>query len=47
MKLCTNQASIGIGGKTENIATAVAYVIDTPDRMSVNDMIIRPTLQTM
>ena len=35
------------GLKAEDIATAVAYVIDTPDRMSVNDMIIRPILQTM
>lgn len=34
-----------IGLTAEDIADAVAFVIDTPDRMSVSDMIIRPTLQ--
>lgn len=34
-----------IGLTAEDIAEAVAFVIDTPDRMSVSDMIIRPTLQ--
>lgn len=34
-----------IGLTAEDIAEAVAFVIDTPDRMSVSDLIIRPTLQ--
>jgi NADP-dependent 3-hydroxy acid dehydrogenase YdfG len=29
----------------EDIAQAVAYLIDTPDRVSVSDMIIRQTKQ--
>lgn len=29
----------------EDIATAVVFAIDTPDRMSVSDMIVRPTTQ--
>lgn len=29
----------------EDIATAVAYAIDTPDRMSVSEIMIRPTKQ--
>lgn len=33
------------GLMAEDIAAAVAFVIDTPERMSVNDMIIRPTTQ--
>lgn len=35
------------GLKSEDIAAAVAFAIDTPDRMSVSEMIIRPTMQTM
>lgn len=31
----------------EDIATAVAYAIETPDRMSVSEMIIRPTKQAI
>lgn len=31
----------------EDIATAVAYVIETPDRMSVSEIIIRPTKQAI
>lgn len=30
---------------SEDIATAVAYAIETPDRMSVSEIIIRPTKQ--
>jgi len=33
------------GLSTEDIAQAVAYVINTPERVSVSDMIIRPTKQ--
>lgn len=29
----------------EDIASAVAYAIDTPERMSVNEMVVRPTQQ--
>lgn len=36
-----------IGLTAEDIAEAVAFVIDTPDRMSVSDIIIRPTAQQM
>lgn len=35
------------GLSAEDIAQAVAYVIDTPDRVSVSDMIIRPTKQVV
>lgn len=28
---------------SENVATAAAYAIKTPDRMSVNEIVIRPT----
>ncbi|HAQ0700145.1 TPA: oxidoreductase, partial [Enterococcus faecium] len=30
---------------SEDIASAVAFAIETPDRMSVSNMIIRPTTQ--
>ncbi|WP_025092711.1 SDR family oxidoreductase [Bacillus safensis] len=33
------------GLTSEDIASAVVYAIDTPDRMSVSNMIIRPTSQ--
>lgn len=33
------------GLTSEDIASAVVFAIDTPDRMSVNDMIVRPTSQ--
>lgn len=36
-----------IGLTAEDIAEAVAFVIDTPDRMSVSNMIIRPTMQLL
>lgn len=36
-----------IGLTAEDIAEAVAFVIDTPDRMSVSDIIIRPTAQQL
>ena len=29
----------------EDIATAVAYAIETPDHMSVSEVVIRPTKQ--
>lgn len=35
------------GLSAEDIAQAVAYVIDTPERVSVSDMIIRPTKQAV
>lgn len=31
----------------EDIAAAVAYAIETPDRMSVSEIIIRPTKQAI
>lgn len=34
-----------LGLRPEEIASAVAFVIDTPANMSVNEMIVRPTLQ--
>jgi len=40
-----HQAQSEWGLAAEDIAQAVAYVIDTPDRVSVSDMIIRPTTQ--
>lgn len=33
--------------RPEDIAQAVLFVIDTPNRMSVNDMIVRPTNQSV
>jgi len=33
--------------KPEEIAQAVAFVIDTPANMAVNEMIIRPTGQSI
>jgi NADP-dependent 3-hydroxy acid dehydrogenase YdfG len=33
------------GLTSEDIATAVVFAIDTPDRMAISDMIIRPTTQ--
>ncbi|WP_419961764.1 SDR family oxidoreductase [Psychrobacillus sp. BM2] len=33
------------GLTAEDIATAVVFAIDTPDRMSISDMIVRPTAQ--
>lgn len=38
---------MGFIGILLDIAAAVAFAIDTPDRMSVSEMIIRPTMQTM
>lgn len=43
--ICRMQKEIGL--VAEDIAEAVAFVIDTPDRMSVSDIIIRPTSQEM
>lgn len=33
------------GLSSEDIATAVVFAIDTPDRMAISDMIVRPTTQ--
>ncbi|MGX2959704.1 SDR family oxidoreductase [Peribacillus sp. JNUCC 23] len=33
------------GLTSEDIATAAVFAIDTPDRMSISDMIVRPTAQ--
>ncbi|MEK3981432.1 hypothetical protein MKY37_20685 [Psychrobacillus sp. FSL K6-2836] len=30
---------------SEDIASAVKFAIDTPERMSISDMIVRPTSQ--
>ncbi|TCP21490.1 NADP-dependent 3-hydroxy acid dehydrogenase YdfG [Scopulibacillus darangshiensis] len=35
------------GLSSEDIATAVVFAIDTPDRMAVSDMIVRPTAQVV
>ncbi|MGX7419864.1 SDR family oxidoreductase [Carnobacterium gallinarum] len=40
-----NQQTAGFGLTSEQVADAVAYVIATPDNVSVSDMIIRPTKQ--
>ncbi|WP_207940983.1 hypothetical protein DOK78_001465 [Enterococcus sp. DIV2402] len=34
-----------IGLKAKEIGEAILYIIDTPDHLSINEMIIRPTLQ--
>ncbi|PQD63564.1 SDR family oxidoreductase [Enterococcus faecalis] len=33
--------------KAEDIAQAVVFAIDTPDRMSISEMVVRPTTQTI
>ncbi|SCB82490.1 SDR family oxidoreductase [Weissella bombi] len=38
-----NEKEIGLSA--ENVATAVAYAIDTPDNMDINEIIIRPIKQ--
>ena len=35
------------GLKAEDIAQAVVLAIDTPDRMSISEMVVRPTTQTI
>ena len=35
------------GLKAEDIAQAVGFAIDTPDRMSISEMVVRPTTQTI
>lgn len=40
-----HEQQIATGLKPEDIASAVLYAIDTPDRMSISDMIIRPISQ--
>lgn len=40
-----HQAQKEWGLTAEDIATAVVFAIDTPDRMSISDMIVRPTAQ--
>ena len=35
------------GLKAEDIAQAVVFAIDTPDRMSISEMVVRPTTQTI
>lgn len=39
------QSQADIGLKAEDIAEAVLYIINTPDRVSVSEMIVRPTPQ--
>jgi NADP-dependent 3-hydroxy acid dehydrogenase YdfG len=41
------KAQIEWGLTSEDIATAVVFAIDTPDRMSISDMIVRPTTQAV
>jgi len=40
-----HQAQMEWGLTPEDIASAVVFAIDTPDRMSVSNMIVRPTTQ--
>lgn len=40
-----HQSQIESGLISEDIASAVKFAIDTPDRMSISDMIVRPTSQ--
>ena len=40
-----HEQQIKTGLKSEDIASAVVYAIDTPDRMVISDMIIRPISQ--
>lgn len=40
-----HQDQLESGLTSEDIASAVVFAIDTPDRMSVSDMIVRPTGQ--
>ncbi len=40
-----HQSQIESGLISEDIASAVMFAIDTPDRMSISDMIVRPTSQ--
>lgn len=40
-----HQSQIESGLIPEDIASAVMFAIDTPDRMSISDMIVRPTSQ--
>lgn len=35
------------GLKAEDIAQAAVFAIDTPDRMSISEMVVRPTTQTI
>lgn len=35
------------GLKAEDIAQTVVFAIDTPDRMSISEMVVRPTTQTI
>lgn len=43
--LALHQSQLESGLTSEDIASAVAFAIDTPERMSVSNMIIRPTTQ--
>lgn len=40
-----HQSQVESGLIPEDIASAVMFAIDTPDRMSISDMIVRPTSQ--
>lgn len=40
-----HQDQLESGLTSEDIASAVVFAVDTPDRMSVSDMIVRPTSQ--
>ena len=42
-----HKAQIEWGLTSEDIAMAVVFAIDTPDRMSVSEMIVRPTTQSI
>ncbi|MPM35351.1 putative oxidoreductase [bioreactor metagenome] len=42
-----HQAQVERGLRSEDIAMAVVFAIDTPDRMSVSEMIVRPTTQSI
>ncbi|MGA9517842.1 MAG: SDR family oxidoreductase [Trichococcus sp.] len=42
-----HKAQVDRGLRSEDIAMAVVFAIDTPDRMSVSEMIVRPTTQSI
>ena len=42
-----NASKEGFGLRPEDIANAVAYVINTPESVAINEILIRPTKQSM
>jgi NADP-dependent 3-hydroxy acid dehydrogenase YdfG len=42
-----NASKEGFGLRPEDIADAVAYAINTPESVAINEILIRPTKQSM